>query len=219
MLCGNGLHYNERPLKKCCPDIYKHAGGGGQNNRNASKCDAVQHHELYTLTPPPMRLRLIWVNIERIKGILLHVGGKILKLISERSPVKSTKHLLSPHGSQNDSLKNIYIYIYIYIIYIYYICIYFLYIYIFLYIYFLYIYIYTVYISSHLYIFHKEGAMSSLAVVFRVPADISPTSQALCEDVVTVLTVFCERLESVDRWHGSLFLSMMWRDILFISWW
>ncbi|XP_056292080.1 brefeldin A-inhibited guanine nucleotide-exchange protein 3 [Pseudoliparis swirei] len=28
--------------------------------------------------------------------------------------------------------------------------------------------------------------------------DISPTSQALCEDVVTVLTVFCERLESVD---------------------
>lgn len=30
-------------------------------------------------------------------------------------------------------------------------------------------------------------------------ADISPTSQALCEDVVTVLTVFCEKLESVDR--------------------
>ncbi|KAM7408272.1 hypothetical protein PAMA_002127 [Pampus argenteus] len=28
--------------------------------------------------------------------------------------------------------------------------------------------------------------------------DISPTSQALCEDVVTVLTVFCEKLESVD---------------------
>ncbi|KAM3862762.1 brefeldin A-inhibited guanine nucleotide-exchange protein 3 [Diretmus argenteus] len=28
--------------------------------------------------------------------------------------------------------------------------------------------------------------------------DVSPTSQALCEDVVTVLTVFCERLESVD---------------------
>uniref|UniRef100_A0A3P9DQC3 ARFGEF family member 3 n=1 Tax=Maylandia zebra TaxID=106582 RepID=A0A3P9DQC3_9CICH len=27
---------------------------------------------------------------------------------------------------------------------------------------------------------------------------ISPTSQALCEDVVTVLTVFCEKLESVD---------------------
>ncbi|KAF6731998.1 Brefeldin A-inhibited guanine nucleotide-exchange protein 3 [Oryzias melastigma] len=29
-------------------------------------------------------------------------------------------------------------------------------------------------------------------------ADISPTSQALCEDVVMVLTVFCEKLESVD---------------------
>ncbi|XP_069565452.1 brefeldin A-inhibited guanine nucleotide-exchange protein 3 isoform X2 [Brachyistius frenatus] len=28
--------------------------------------------------------------------------------------------------------------------------------------------------------------------------DISPTSQALCEDVVTVLTVFCDKLESVD---------------------
>ncbi|KAM9847700.1 brefeldin A-inhibited guanine nucleotide-exchange protein 3 [Aulostomus maculatus] len=28
--------------------------------------------------------------------------------------------------------------------------------------------------------------------------DVSPTSQALCEDVVTVLTVFCEKLESVD---------------------
>ncbi|XP_034040530.1 brefeldin A-inhibited guanine nucleotide-exchange protein 3 isoform X1 [Thalassophryne amazonica] len=28
--------------------------------------------------------------------------------------------------------------------------------------------------------------------------DVSPTSQALCEDVVTVLTIFCEKLESVD---------------------
>ncbi|XP_035029163.2 brefeldin A-inhibited guanine nucleotide-exchange protein 3 isoform X2 [Hippoglossus stenolepis] len=28
--------------------------------------------------------------------------------------------------------------------------------------------------------------------------DVSPTSQALCEDVVTVLTVFCEKLESVN---------------------
>ncbi|MEQ2226132.1 Brefeldin A-inhibited guanine nucleotide-exchange protein 3, partial [Ilyodon furcidens] len=28
--------------------------------------------------------------------------------------------------------------------------------------------------------------------------DVSPTSQALCEDVVMVLTVFCEKLESVD---------------------
>uniref|UniRef100_A0AAQ5ZPI4 SEC7 domain-containing protein n=1 Tax=Amphiprion ocellaris TaxID=80972 RepID=A0AAQ5ZPI4_AMPOC len=34
--------------------------------------------------------------------------------------------------------------------------------------------------------------------LFMVFADISPTSQALCEDVVTVLTVFCEKLESVD---------------------
>lgn len=30
-------------------------------------------------------------------------------------------------------------------------------------------------------------------------ADVSPTSQALCDEVVTVLTVFCEKLESVDR--------------------
>lgn len=30
-------------------------------------------------------------------------------------------------------------------------------------------------------------------------ADVSPTSQALCDDVVTVLTVFCEKLESVER--------------------
>uniref|UniRef100_A0A3Q1F0C5 ARFGEF family member 3 n=1 Tax=Acanthochromis polyacanthus TaxID=80966 RepID=A0A3Q1F0C5_9TELE len=34
--------------------------------------------------------------------------------------------------------------------------------------------------------------------LFTVFSDISPTSQALCEDVVTVLTVFCEKLESVD---------------------
>lgn len=30
-------------------------------------------------------------------------------------------------------------------------------------------------------------------------ADVSPTSQALCDDVVTVLTVFCEKLELVER--------------------
>uniref|UniRef100_A0A7N8WZ92 ARFGEF family member 3 n=1 Tax=Mastacembelus armatus TaxID=205130 RepID=A0A7N8WZ92_9TELE len=35
-------------------------------------------------------------------------------------------------------------------------------------------------------------------------AHISPTSQALCEDVVTVLTVFCEKLESVDSDHQLL---------------
>lgn len=29
-------------------------------------------------------------------------------------------------------------------------------------------------------------------------ADVSPTSQALCDEVVTVLAVFCEKLESVD---------------------
>lgn len=34
---------------------------------------------------------------------------------------------------------------------------------------------------------------------FSVFADVSPTSQALCDEVVTVLTVFCEKLESVDR--------------------
>lgn len=34
---------------------------------------------------------------------------------------------------------------------------------------------------------------------FYVFADVSPTSQALCDEVVTVLTVFCEKLESVDR--------------------
>uniref|UniRef100_A0A672ZJT6 ARFGEF family member 3 n=1 Tax=Sphaeramia orbicularis TaxID=375764 RepID=A0A672ZJT6_9TELE len=35
-------------------------------------------------------------------------------------------------------------------------------------------------------------------LLFCVFVDISPTSQALCEDVVMVLTVFCEKLESVD---------------------
>ncbi|XP_056902615.1 brefeldin A-inhibited guanine nucleotide-exchange protein 3 isoform X1 [Takifugu flavidus] len=34
--------------------------------------------------------------------------------------------------------------------------------------------------------------------------DVSPTSQALCDEVVTVLTVFCEKLESVDRGHQLL---------------
>lgn len=34
--------------------------------------------------------------------------------------------------------------------------------------------------------------------------DISPTSQALCEDVVTVLTVFCEKLDSVDSTNPLL---------------
>uniref|UniRef100_A0A3Q3NAY9 ARFGEF family member 3 n=1 Tax=Mastacembelus armatus TaxID=205130 RepID=A0A3Q3NAY9_9TELE len=37
-----------------------------------------------------------------------------------------------------------------------------------------------------------------------VSVNISPTSQALCEDVVTVLTVFCEKLESVDSDHQLL---------------
>uniref|UniRef100_H3D793 ARFGEF family member 3 n=1 Tax=Tetraodon nigroviridis TaxID=99883 RepID=H3D793_TETNG len=34
--------------------------------------------------------------------------------------------------------------------------------------------------------------------------DVSPTSQALCDEVVTVLTVFCEKLESVDSGHQLL---------------
>ncbi|CAB1438207.1 unnamed protein product, partial [Pleuronectes platessa] len=34
--------------------------------------------------------------------------------------------------------------------------------------------------------------------------DVSPTSQALCEDVVTVLTVFCEKLESVNSYNQLL---------------
>jgi predicted site-specific integrase-resolvase len=29
--------------------------------------------------------------------------------------------------------------------------------------------------------------------------DVSPTAQSLCEDVVTVITVFCEKLEGVDQ--------------------
>ncbi|XP_028324030.1 LOW QUALITY PROTEIN: brefeldin A-inhibited guanine nucleotide-exchange protein 3 [Gouania willdenowi] len=36
--------------------------------------------------------------------------------------------------------------------------------------------------------------------------DVSPTSQALCEDVVMVLTVFCEKLESVNSDHQMLLL-------------
>ncbi|XP_028982911.1 brefeldin A-inhibited guanine nucleotide-exchange protein 3 [Betta splendens] len=43
--------------------------------------------------------------------------------------------------------------------------------------------------------------------------DISPTSQALCEDVVTVLTVFCEKLESVDS-HNQLLQLLYLESIL-----
>ncbi|XP_034537847.1 brefeldin A-inhibited guanine nucleotide-exchange protein 3 [Notolabrus celidotus] len=42
--------------------------------------------------------------------------------------------------------------------------------------------------------------------------DISPTSQALCEDVVTVLTVFCEKLESVDS--GNQLLQLLYLECL-----
>ncbi|XP_074531428.1 brefeldin A-inhibited guanine nucleotide-exchange protein 3 [Halichoeres trimaculatus] len=42
--------------------------------------------------------------------------------------------------------------------------------------------------------------------------DISPTSQALCEDVVTVLTVFCERLESVDS--GNQLLQLLYLECI-----
>ncbi|AWP14612.1 putative brefeldin A-inhibited guanine nucleotide-exchange protein 3-like [Scophthalmus maximus] len=43
----------------------------------------------------------------------------------------------------------------------------------------------------------QEGADGDEATPLQ-RKDVSPTSQALCEDVVTVLTVFCEKLESVD---------------------
>ncbi|KAK7901171.1 hypothetical protein WMY93_017940 [Mugilogobius chulae] len=39
--------------------------------------------------------------------------------------------------------------------------------------------------------------------------DVSPTSQALCEDVVTVLTVFCEKMESVDSDNPLLQLLLL----------
>ncbi|CAJ1066830.1 brefeldin A-inhibited guanine nucleotide-exchange protein 3 [Xyrichtys novacula] len=42
--------------------------------------------------------------------------------------------------------------------------------------------------------------------------DISPTSQALCEDVVTVLTVFCEKLESVDS--GNQLLQLLYLECI-----
>ncbi|KAK2921525.1 brefeldin A-inhibited guanine nucleotide-exchange protein 3 isoform X1 [Channa argus] len=42
--------------------------------------------------------------------------------------------------------------------------------------------------------------------------DISPTSQALCEDVVTVLTVFCEKLESVDG--GNQLLQLLYLECI-----
>uniref|UniRef100_UPI0037E7E0FC brefeldin A-inhibited guanine nucleotide-exchange protein 3 n=1 Tax=Semicossyphus pulcher TaxID=241346 RepID=UPI0037E7E0FC len=41
---------------------------------------------------------------------------------------------------------------------------------------------------------------------------ISPTSQALCEDVVTVLTVFCEKLESVDS--GNQLLQLLYLECI-----
>ncbi|XP_078144770.1 brefeldin A-inhibited guanine nucleotide-exchange protein 3 [Centroberyx gerrardi] len=45
----------------------------------------------------------------------------------------------------------------------------------------------------------QEGADGDEVTVAPLQRrDVSPTSQALCEDVVTVLTVFCEKLESVD---------------------
>ncbi|KAM3605772.1 uncharacterized protein V6R79_004414 [Siganus canaliculatus] len=42
--------------------------------------------------------------------------------------------------------------------------------------------------------------------------DVSPTSQALCEDVVTVLTVFCEKLESVDS--GNQLLQLLYLECI-----
>ncbi|XP_073337421.1 brefeldin A-inhibited guanine nucleotide-exchange protein 3 [Pagrus major] len=42
--------------------------------------------------------------------------------------------------------------------------------------------------------------------------DISPTSQALCDDVVTVLTVFCEKLESVDS--GNQLLQLLYLECI-----
>ncbi|XP_065815350.1 brefeldin A-inhibited guanine nucleotide-exchange protein 3 [Labrus bergylta] len=42
--------------------------------------------------------------------------------------------------------------------------------------------------------------------------DISPTSQALCEDVVTVLSVFCEKLESVDS--GNQLLQLLYLECI-----
>ncbi|XP_013879704.1 brefeldin A-inhibited guanine nucleotide-exchange protein 3 isoform X2 [Austrofundulus limnaeus] len=45
----------------------------------------------------------------------------------------------------------------------------------------------------------QEGAEGDEVIAVPLQKkDISPTSQALCEDVVVVLTVFCEKLESVD---------------------
>ncbi|XP_035987291.1 brefeldin A-inhibited guanine nucleotide-exchange protein 3 isoform X1 [Fundulus heteroclitus] len=44
----------------------------------------------------------------------------------------------------------------------------------------------------------EEAEGDEVTVLPLQRKDVSPTSQALCEDVVTVLTVFCEKLESVD---------------------
>ncbi|KAM8851468.1 brefeldin A-inhibited guanine nucleotide-exchange protein 3 isoform 1-T1 [Synchiropus picturatus] len=52
----------------------------------------------------------------------------------------------------------------------------------------------------------QEGADGDEITVPLQRRDISPTSQALCEDVVTVLTVFCEKLESVDSENQLLLL-------------
>lgn len=41
--------------------------------------------------------------------------------------------------------------------------------------------------------------LSVMHHVFLCLLDFSPTTAALYEDVVTVLTIFCEKLESVSR--------------------
>ncbi|XP_029621028.1 brefeldin A-inhibited guanine nucleotide-exchange protein 3 isoform X3 [Salmo trutta] len=42
--------------------------------------------------------------------------------------------------------------------------------------------------------------------------DVSPTAQSLCEDVVTVITVFCEKLEGVD--HENQLLQLLYLECI-----
>ncbi|XP_075902214.1 brefeldin A-inhibited guanine nucleotide-exchange protein 3 isoform X2 [Nelusetta ayraudi] len=55
-----------------------------------------------------------------------------------------------------------------------------------------------------------DGEEATVTVLHR--RDVSPTSQALCEDVVTVLTVFCEKLESVES--GNQLLQLLYLECI-----
>ncbi|XP_029553561.1 brefeldin A-inhibited guanine nucleotide-exchange protein 3-like isoform X4 [Salmo trutta] len=60
---------------------------------------------------------------------------------------------------------------------------------------------------------HRQGVDGEDApVATHQLRDVSPTTQSLCEDVVTVLTVFCEMLEGVD--HENQLLQLLYLECI-----